>query len=40
MFEIAEYIGIIAFAISGFFVGVRSGLDFLGVFISVFLKPF
>ncbi len=40
MFEIAEYIGIIAFAISGFFVGVRSGLDFLGVFISVFLTAF
>ncbi len=37
MFEIAEYIGIIAFAISGFFVAVRSKLDFLGVFISVFL---
>ncbi len=37
MFEIAEYIGIIAFAISGFFVAVRSKLDFLGVLISVFL---
>ncbi len=37
MFEIAEYIGIIAFAISGFFVAVRSNLDFLGVLISVFL---
>lgn len=37
MFEIAEYIGIIAFAISGFFIGVRSKLDFLGVLISVFL---
>jgi len=40
MFEIAEYIGTIAFAISGFFVGVRSRLDFLGVFISVFLTAF
>ncbi|MCF6206774.1 MAG: TRIC cation channel family protein [Sulfurovum sp.] len=40
MFEIAEYIGIVAFAISGFFVGVRSRLDFLGVFISVFLTAF
>ncbi len=37
MFEAAEYIGIIAFAISGFFVAVRSRLDFLGVLISVFL---
>ena len=40
MFEIAEYIGIVAFAISGFFVGVRSKLDFLGVLISVFLTAF
>lgn len=40
MFEIAEYIGIIAFAISGFFVGVRARLDFLGVLISVFLTAF
>jgi len=40
MFEIAEYIGTIAFAISGFFVGVRSRLDFLGVLISVFLTTF
>jgi uncharacterized membrane protein YeiH len=37
MFEIAEYIGIVAFAISGFFVAVRSRLDFLGVLVSVFL---
>ena len=40
MFEVAEYIGIIAFAISGFFVAVRSKLDFLGVLISVFLTAF
>jgi len=40
MFEIAEYIGIIAFAMSGFFVAVRSDLDFLGVLISVFLTAF
>ena len=40
MFEVAEYIGIIAFAISGFFVGVRAKLDFLGVLISVFLTAF
>ena len=37
MFEVTEYIGIIAFAISGFFVGARNKLDFLGVLISVFL---
>lgn len=37
MFEIAEYIGIIAFASSGFFVAVRNKLDFLGTLISVFL---
>ncbi len=40
MFEVADYIGIIAFAISGFFVGVRVKLDFLGVLISVFLTAF
>ena len=40
MFEVSEYIGIIAFAISGFFVGVRAKLDFLGVLISVFLTAF
>ena len=37
MFEIAEYIGIIAFASSGFFVAARNNLDFLGTLISVFL---
>ena len=40
MFEIAEYIGIIAFTMSGFFAGSRSGLDFLGLFTSVFLTTF
>lgn len=40
MFEVAEYIGIIAFAMSGFFVAVRAKLDFLGVLISVFLTAF
>ena len=40
MFEIAEYIGIIAFAISGFFVAIRNNLDILGVLISVFLTAF
>ncbi len=37
MFEISEYIGIIAFAMSGFFVGVKNKLDLLGVLISTFL---
>ena len=37
MFEVVEYIGIVAFAISGFLVGVRNRLDLLGVLISVFL---
>ncbi|DAB29073.1 MAG TPA: hypothetical protein CFH84_11510 [Sulfurimonas sp. UBA12504] len=37
MFEIAEYIGIIAFAISGFFVATRNNLDLLGILISTFL---
>jgi uncharacterized membrane protein YeiH len=37
MFEIAEYIGIIAFAMSGFFIATRNKLDILGVLISVFL---
>lgn len=40
VFEIAEYIGIIAFAMSGFFVAARAKLDFLGVLISVFLTAF
>lgn len=37
MFEIAEYIGIIAFSISGFFVAIRNKLDLLGILISTFL---
>ncbi len=37
MFEIAEYVGIVAFAMSGFFIATRNKLDFLGVLISVFL---
>ncbi len=37
MFEVAEYIGIIAFAMSGFFVAVRNNLDLLGVLIATFL---
>jgi len=37
MFELAEYIGIIAFATSGFFVAVRNHLDFLGLLIAMFL---
>ncbi|MFT7860636.1 MAG: TRIC cation channel family protein [Sulfurimonas sp.] len=37
MFEISEYIGIVAFAMSGFFVGTKNRLDLLGVLISTFL---
>jgi uncharacterized membrane protein YeiH len=37
MFEIAEYIGIIAFTTSGFFVAVRNKLDLLGVLVATFL---
>jgi len=37
MFELAEYIGIIAFAMSGFFVAVKNKLDLLGVLIATFL---
>ncbi len=40
MFEVAEYVGIIAFSMSGFFVAARAKLDFLGVLISVFLTAF
>jgi len=40
MFELAEYVGTIAFAMSGFFVATRAKLDFLGVLISVFLTAF
>ncbi len=40
MFEIAEYIGIIAFGVSGFLVGVRNKLDLLGILISTFLTAF
>jgi len=37
VFEIAEYIGIIAFAMSGFFVAARNKLDLLGTLIATFL---
>jgi len=37
MFEIAEYIGIVAFSMSGFFVAVRNKLDLLGVLVATFL---
>jgi uncharacterized membrane protein YeiH len=37
LFELTEYIGIIAFAMSGFFVAVRNKLDLLGILISTFL---
>ncbi|MEA3384400.1 MAG: TRIC cation channel family protein [Campylobacterota bacterium] len=35
--EFAEYIGIIAFSVSGFYIAVRNNLDILGIFISAFL---
>ena len=38
MFELAEYIGIVAFAMSGFFLAVRNNLDLLGVLIATFIK--
>jgi len=37
MLEITDIIGIIAFAISGFIVGVRNNLDLLGITISAFI---
>ena len=37
IFEIAEFIGTLAFALSGYFVGVKERLDFWGIFISSFL---
>jgi len=37
LFNITEIVGIIAFALSGFMVGVRKNLDALGVFIVSFL---
>lgn len=37
MFEIADYIGIIAFSISGFFVASKNNLDLLGILIATFL---
>ncbi len=40
VFEVTEYIGIMAFSMSGFFVAARAKLDFLGVLISVFLTAF
>ena len=40
MFDTAEYIGVIAFGISGFLVGVKNRLDMLGILISVYLTAF
>ena len=37
IFDIAEVIGTLAFALSGYFVGVKERLDFLGIFITSFL---
>jgi len=39
-FEIADIIGIISFALSGFLIAVHSKLDILGIFISAFLTAF
>ncbi len=36
MLEIADIIGIIAFAISGFIIGVKNKLDMLGIILSAF----
>ena len=38
--EIADIIGIISFALSGFLIAVHCKLDILGVFISAFLTAF
>jgi len=40
MFELTEYIGVVAFAVSGFYVAVRANLDLLGILIAVFLTAF
>ncbi|MDR0407609.1 MAG: TRIC cation channel family protein [Campylobacteraceae bacterium] len=37
IFEIAEIFGIIAFALSGFYMAAREKLDLLGIFIAAFL---
>ncbi len=37
MFELAEYIGIIAFTMSGFFIATRNKLDLLGILVATFL---
>ncbi|MDR1976072.1 MAG: TRIC cation channel family protein [Campylobacteraceae bacterium] len=37
LFEVAEFFGIIAFALSGFYMAVREKLDLLGIFIAAFL---
>jgi len=39
-FEIADIIGIISFALSGFLIAIHYKLDILGVFISAFLTAF
>ncbi len=37
MFEYIEYVGIVAFAISGFLIAVKNSLDLLGILVSTFL---
>ena len=38
--EVADIIGIISFAISGFMIAIHMKLDILGIFISAFLTSF
>jgi uncharacterized membrane protein YeiH len=37
LLNVAEYIGIIAFSASGYYIGRRNGLDWLGIYIGAFL---
>jgi len=37
LFEVADAIGLVTFSISGFLMGVRKGLDILGIVIAAFL---
>jgi len=37
IFEVAEFIGIVSFSVSGFYIAIRNNLDILGIFISAFL---
>ena len=37
IFELTDFIGIVAFSLSGFIIGVRKNLDILGILISAYL---